>query len=92
MPAKQGHAQWPCGIRESHVKPRGMDPPDLDLLRAGDEGSWDAAFKWLWPTAFAVAKNKLYYRWPNEVEDRAGSSLTIAPPISRQYSHFSIEA
>ena len=33
-----------------------MNPPDLRLLRRGDTEAWDAAFRWLWPVAYAVAE------------------------------------
>ena len=52
-----------------------LDLPDLNRLQDGDPYEWDKAFNWLWPTAFAVAKNKLY-KSPDEVEDIAIQSIT----------------
>ena len=52
-----------------------LDLPDLKRLQDGDSYEWDKAFNWLWPTAFAVAKNKLY-KSPDEVEDIAVQSIT----------------
>ena len=48
-----------------------MNPPDLKLLQQGDGAAWDEAFRWLWPTVFAVAQLKLQPYFPNEVEDVA---------------------
>ncbi|MEI9961011.1 MAG: hypothetical protein WDM76_07710 [Limisphaerales bacterium] len=36
---------------------------------------WDATFRWLWPTVFAVAQLKLQPYFPNEVEDVAIEAL-----------------
>jgi len=44
-------------------------------LQAGDESAWDAAFDWLWPTAFAVARLKLQQFFPEDVEDVAIEAL-----------------
>jgi len=52
-----------------------MEAPNLDLLTAGDEDTWDRAFQWLWPTAYAVARNKLF-KSPDEVQDIAIESIT----------------
>ena len=52
-----------------------LDLPDLNRLQDGDPDEWNKAFDWLWPTAFAVAKNKLY-KSPDEVEDIAIQSIT----------------
>ena len=52
-----------------------MKPPDLKSLQQGDEAAWDAAFAWLWPTAFAVAQLKLQLFLPEEVEDVAIETL-----------------
>ena len=52
-----------------------MNVPDLQALRTGDADAWDAAFDWLWPTAFAVAQLKLQRYFPNEVEDVAIEAL-----------------
>ena len=52
-----------------------MNPPDLKALQQGDEAAWDAAFRWLWPTAFAVAQLKLQPFLPDEIEDVAIESL-----------------
>ncbi len=48
-----------------------MNAPDLKALQQGDARAWDAAFDWLWPTAFAVAQFKLQPFLPDEVEDVA---------------------
>jgi RNA polymerase sigma factor (sigma-70 family) len=52
-----------------------MNPPDLRALQTGDADAWNAAFDWLWPTAFAVAQLKLQPYLPNEVEDVAIEAL-----------------
>ena len=52
-----------------------MNPPDLRSLQSGDANAWDEAFRWLWPTVFAVAQLKLQPYFPNEVEDVAIESL-----------------
>ena len=52
-----------------------MNPPDLHPLQTGDADAWNAAFDWLWPTAFAVAQLKLQPYFPNEVEDVAIEAL-----------------
>lgn len=52
-----------------------MNPHDLHALQAGDESAWDAAFDWLWPTAFAVAQLKLQQFFPEDVEDVAIEAL-----------------
>ena len=52
-----------------------MNPPDLKSLQQGDAAAWDEAFRWLWPTAFAVAKLKLQPYFPNEIEDVAIEAL-----------------
>jgi RNA polymerase sigma factor (sigma-70 family) len=52
-----------------------MTLPDLKALRQGDADAWDAAFRWLWPTAIAVAKGKLEEHLPAEIEDVAIETL-----------------
>ena len=52
-----------------------MDPPELSALQEGDDGAWDQAFDWLWPTAFAVAQLKLQPFFPEDVEDVAIEAL-----------------
>ncbi len=52
-----------------------MSLPNLQLLQAGEADAWDAAFDWLWPTAFAVAQLKLAAFFPGEVEDVAIETL-----------------
>jgi RNA polymerase sigma factor (sigma-70 family) len=52
-----------------------MGAPNLELLRIGDPGTWDEAFRWLWPTVFAVTQLKLQPYLPNEVEDVAIETL-----------------
>lgn len=54
-----------------------MNPPDLRALQQGDADAWDAAFRWLWPTAFAVAQLKLAPFLPEEVEDVAIEALEV---------------
>jgi RNA polymerase sigma factor (sigma-70 family) len=49
--------------------------PDLRALQIGDPDAWDEAFRWLWPTVFAVAQLKLHPYLPNEVEDVAIEAL-----------------
>jgi len=49
--------------------------PDLRALRRGDPEAWDAAFRWLWPVAFAVAELKLAPFLPGDVEDVAIETL-----------------
>ena len=45
--------------------------PDILLLRKRDADEWDKAFKWLWPTAYAVSRNVLSSKLPNQIEDNA---------------------
>jgi RNA polymerase sigma factor (sigma-70 family) len=52
-----------------------VDTPDLRTLQQGDADAWDHAFRWLWPTAFAVAHLKLQTFLPEDVEDVAIESL-----------------
>lgn len=52
-----------------------MSTPDLKALRVGDASAWDEAFRWLWPTAIAVAKFKLEQYQPGEIEDTAIEAL-----------------
>lgn len=52
-----------------------MNLPDLRALQSGDADAWDEAFRWLWPTVFAVAQLKLQPYFPNEVEDVAIEAL-----------------
>jgi RNA polymerase sigma factor (sigma-70 family) len=52
-----------------------MNPPGLHALKTGDAEAWDAAFRWLWPTVFAVAQLKLQPYFPNEAEDVAIEAL-----------------
>jgi RNA polymerase sigma factor (sigma-70 family) len=54
-----------------------VNPPDLRALQDGDEAAWDAAFGWLWPTAFAVAQLKLQPFLPEEIEDVAIEALEV---------------
>ena len=49
--------------------------PDLLALKTGEASAWDAAFSWLWPTVFTVAKLKLQPYFPNEIEDVAIESI-----------------
>ena len=52
-----------------------MSTADLNALRQGDPDAWDAAFGWLWPTAFAVAQLKLQPYLPEDIEDVAIEAL-----------------
>jgi RNA polymerase sigma factor (sigma-70 family) len=52
-----------------------VNPSEFKLLQQGDADAWDAAFRWLWPTVFAVAQLKLQPFLPGEVEDVAIESL-----------------
>ncbi len=52
-----------------------VQPPDLALLQQGDRAAWSQAFQWLYPTAFAVATNKLLPIHPAEIEDVALTTL-----------------
>jgi RNA polymerase sigma factor (sigma-70 family) len=52
-----------------------MNPPELKALQEGDAGAWDAAFDWLWPTAFTVAQQKLQPFFPEDIEDVAIEAL-----------------
>jgi len=52
-----------------------MNPPVLQTLQSGDSEAWDEAFRWLWPTVFAVAQLKLQPYFPNEAEDVAIEAL-----------------
>ena len=52
-----------------------MNTPNLQELRQGDADAWDEAFRWLWPTVFAVAQLKLQPYFPNELEDVAIEAL-----------------
>lgn len=49
--------------------------PDLGELQRGDADAWDAAFDWLWPIAFSVARLKLQPFFPEDVEDVAIEAL-----------------
>ena len=48
-----------------------MNGPDLRALQTGEAEAWDEAFRWPWPTVFAVAHLKLQPYFPNEIEDVA---------------------
>lgn len=52
-----------------------MSSPDLRALRRGDADAWDETFRWLWPTAFAVAQLKLQPYLPGDIEDVAIEAL-----------------
>lgn len=52
-----------------------MSTPNLNALQSGESDGWDEAFRWLWPTVFAVAQLKLQPYFPNEVEDVAIEAL-----------------
>ena len=52
-----------------------MNLPELKPLQQGDGIAWDEAFRWLWPTVFAVAQLKLQPYFPNEIEDVAIEAL-----------------
>ena len=52
-----------------------MNPPVLRELQSGNADAWDTAFRWLWPTAFAVARLKLEPFLADEIEDVAIETL-----------------
>jgi RNA polymerase sigma factor (sigma-70 family) len=52
-----------------------VNPPNLQALRQGDVDAWDEAFRWLWPTVFAVTQLKLSRFLPQDVEDVAIEAL-----------------
>ena len=52
-----------------------MNAPDLQALQRGDADAWDEAFRWLWPTAFAVAQLKPRPYLPEDIEDVAIEAL-----------------
>jgi hypothetical protein len=52
-----------------------MNPCDLQALQRGESDAWDEAFRWLWPTAFAVAQLKLQPYLPEDIEDVAIEAL-----------------
>ena len=60
-----------CGLGQAEL----VNPPDLKSLQQGDGAAWDEAFRWLWPTVFAVAQLKLQPYFPSEVEDVAIEAL-----------------
>ena len=47
----------------------------MNALRQGDTDAWDEAFRWLWPTALAVAQLKLQPYLPEDIEDVAIEAL-----------------
>ncbi len=56
-----------------------MSEPDLQRILEGDLGVWDEAYPWFYPTAYAVARNKLINPpadYPADVEDVAIESIT----------------
>jgi RNA polymerase sigma factor (sigma-70 family) len=56
-----------------------MIEPDLKLILAGDSEVWDVAYPWLYPTAYAVARNKLINPpaadYPADVDEVASESI-----------------
>ena len=52
-----------------------MSAPNLQALQQGDAEAWDAAFRWLWPTAFCAAKSKLQPFLPGQGESREKTFL-----------------
>ena len=46
-----------------------LNAPGLQTLQQGDPEAWEQAFRWLWPTAFAVAQLKLQPFFPEDIED-----------------------
>ena len=54
-----------------------MTLPDLAALRSGDKDAWEDAFRWLWPTALAVAKEKIGWARPQDVEDIAIDAMEM---------------
>lgn len=47
----------------------------MRALQQGDPNGWDETFRWLWPTAFAVAQLKLQPYLPEDIEDVAIEAL-----------------
>ena len=61
-----------------------MQQPDLAMLKVGDRAEWDNAFRWLYPTAMAVARNKLQPYFPGDVEDVALEAMeALIDQVSR---------
>ena len=58
-----------------------MQIRDLCALQQGDADAWDKAFRWLWPTAFAVAQFKLQPFLPGDVDDVAIESLVAGTAL-----------
>ncbi|MSU21258.1 MAG: hypothetical protein EXS30_07660 [Pedosphaera sp.] len=61
-----------------------MNVPNLQALQHGDADAWDEAFRWLWPTAFAVAQLKLQPYLPEDIEDVAIEALEELVEMVRQ--------
>jgi len=56
-----------------------MSEPDLNRILKGDVDTWNEAYPWFYPTAYAVARNKLTNPpadYPADVEDVAVESIT----------------
>ena len=66
---------WNLVRHALRIHPRAVQLPDLQALQRGEAAAWDAAWRWLWPTVFAVARLKLQPYFPNEVEDVAMEAL-----------------
>ena len=54
-----------------------VQTPDLAKLQKGDAAEWRLAFDWLYPTALAVARNKIGGMHPGEVEDVALTAIEV---------------
>ncbi len=52
-----------------------MKLPALQALQRGDADAWDEVFRWLWPTALAVAQLKLQPYLTEDIEDVAIEAL-----------------
>ncbi len=67
------HRSLPCAYGLGKLAQ--VNLPDIRALQQGDEDAWDEAFRWLWPTAFAVAQLKLQPYLPEDIEDVAIEAL-----------------
>ena len=65
-----------CGEGADSIR-TAVQTPDLAKLQEGDSAEWQLAFDWLYPTAFAVARNKLGGMHPGEVEDVALTAIEV---------------
>ena len=54
-----------------------MQPPNLSKLKQADSSEWEVAFRWLWPTAYAVCRDQLSHYAPDKIEDVAIESVRL---------------